>query len=206
MLKDRINRGTKIDEATFNTVIASQPFQHETGPREPRPKDQTKRTQSAMAGLQKKIETLMSAITFAEEGEFETAKAMMKTRKRVLLALRNNRIDRKTCTYAMNTCTRIGIDLDILLVGNDTEEPLASTLHPFLEQLKAASISYKLSQKTGCLKQAILDHIDEGDNILFVVIESQGSLDSNCAKDRHLTDTWQKLQCPLVVVAEGLKA
>lgn len=159
-----------------------------------------------MAGLKKKIENLMSAITFAEEGEFETARTMMKTRKRVLLALRNSRIDRKTCTYAMNTCKRIGISLDLVVVGNDENEPLTQTIHPFMEELKSESILYSLTQKNGCLKQAILDHIEEGDNILFVVIESQGSLDNNCSKDRYLTDAWKKLQCPLVVVAEGLKA
>lgn len=160
-----------------------------------------------MAGIRQKIEAIMSAITFAEEGEFETAKGLMKTRKRVLLAIRNNRIDRKTCTYAINTCKRIGIGIDLLVVGDREAEPLSPSLQPFLEQLTAEEVSFSLFTKAGCLKQTILNHIEEADNILFVVIESQGTLDSNCAvKDKRLSDSWQRLRCPLVVVADGLKA
>ncbi len=160
-----------------------------------------------MTDLRKKIDAIMSAITFAEEGEFETAKSFMKTRQRVLLAIRNSRIDRKTCTYALNTCKRLGIGLDLLVVGDDEQEELAPLLKPFLDQLETESISFTLTRKTGCFKQAILHHTEAGNDVLFVVIESQGTLDSNCAvKDSRLKDAWRRLKCPLVVVAEGLKA
>lgn len=149
----------------------------------------------------------MSAITFAEEGEFETAKSFMKTRQRVLLAIRNCRIDTKTCTYALNTCKRLNIGLDLLVVGGKDQEELTPSLKPFLKQLEAENISFTISQRKGCLKQEIINHSDAGNDIIFVVIESQGTLDSNCAiKDKHLRDAWQRLKCPLVVVAEGLKA
>ena len=39
----------------------------------------------------------MVAFTFAEEVEFETAKSLMKIRQRVLFAVSNSLIDRKTC-------------------------------------------------------------------------------------------------------------
>lgn len=149
----------------------------------------------------------MSAITFAEEGEFETAKSFMKTRQRVLLAIKNNRIDRKTCTYALNTCKRLGIGLDILVIGDNEREELDPLLKPFLSQLESESISFTLTRKTGCFKQAILHYTEAGNDIIFVVIESQGTLESNCAvKDKRLKDSWRRLKCPLVVVAEGLKA
>jgi len=149
----------------------------------------------------------MSAITFAEEGEFETAKSFLKPRQRVLLAMRNSRIDRKTCTYALNTCKRLGIGLDLLVVSDNEREELAPLIKPFLDQLESESISFSLARETGCLKQAILHYTEAGNDVLFVVIESQGTLDSNCAvKDKRLKESWQRLKCPLVVVAEGLKA
>jgi len=160
-----------------------------------------------MTDFRKKIDAIMSAITFAEEGEFETAKSFLKPRQRVLLAIRNNRIDRKTCTYALNTCKRLSIGLDLLVVGDSEREGLAPLLKPFLGQLETESISFTVTQKTGCLKQAILHYTEDGNDVLFVVIESQGTLDSNCAvKDKQLKESWQRLKCPLVVVAEGLKA
>ena len=164
-------------------------------------------TDATMTELRKKIDAIMSAITFAEEGEFETAKAFMKTRQRVLLAIRNSRIDHKTCTYALNTCKRLSIGLDLLVVGDTEREGLAALLAPFLEQLKADSISFTLTRKTGCLKQEILRYTEAGNDVLFVVIESQGTLDSNCAAvDKLMKEAWRRLKCPLVVVAEGLKA
>lgn len=160
-----------------------------------------------MTELRKKIDAIMSAITFAEEGEFETAKSFLKTRQRVLLAVRNNRIDHKTCTYALNTCKRLGIGLDLLVVGDNEREGLTPQVKPFLNQLESETISFTVTRKTGCLKQAILDYSEAGNDVLFVVIESQGTLDSNCAvKDTRLKDAWRRLKCPLVVVADGLKA
>ncbi len=160
-----------------------------------------------MIELRKKIDAIMSAITFAEEGEFETAKSFMKTKQRVLLAIRNCRVDRKTCTYALNTCKRLSIGLDVLVVGDNEQEGLAPLLKSFLAQLEIESISFTLTRKTGCFKQAILRHNEAGNDILFVVIESQDTLMSNCgARDTLLKDAWRRLKCPLVVVAEGLKA
>lgn len=160
-----------------------------------------------MRGLRKKIEDMMSAITFAEEGDFVTARSLAEPRKRVLLAIRNNRFDRKTCSYALNTSKRIGCGIDILVITNNEQEALSPAIAPLLEQLEQEKITYSASTKTGCLKQAILEHMAERDNVLFVVIDSQDSLNSNClTKDKRLTDAWRQIQCPLVVVADGLKA
>lgn len=162
---------------------------------------------TVMEGLRKKIEAIMSAITFAEEGEFETAKTLLNTRKRGLLAVQNGQMDRKTGTYALNTCKRIGIGLDVLVVGETEREGLAPALKPFLSQLEAESVPFSIVRKTGCIKQAILHYSEAENDILFVVIESQDSLNRNCTtKDKRLAKLWQELKCPLVVVAEGLKA
>ena len=161
----------------------------------------------AMSDLRKKIEAMMSAITFAEEGEFETAKSMLKTKKRVLLAVDNSRIDQKTCTYALNTSQRIGSGIDILLVSDSAKDPAAPALQAFTGQLQAAGIAFGLIRRSGCLKQAILQYLEEEDNTLFVVIESQDSLQRHCpSTDKHLAAAWRQLKCPLVVVADGLKA
>lgn len=80
-----------------------------------------------MGSIKRKIEDLMSAVSFAEEGEFETARELMKEDRRVLLAVRKGQIDRKTFRYAVNTCKRIGASLDVLYVSpSEGEDPALS--------------------------------------------------------------------------------
>jgi hypothetical protein len=155
-----------------------------------------------MAALKKKIEELMSAISFAEEGEFDTAREMLKEERRVLLAIKENHLDKKTFRYAMNTCKRIGADLDILCVS--AAEELSPILEQCMEDLKNEGISFRVVQKQGCLKQQIIDYTNNKKEILFAVTKSLENLDLDCAgKGKRLSEAWQRLRCPLVVVADN---
>ena len=87
-----------------------------------------------MVDLKKKVEDLMSAISFAEEGEFDTAREMLKEERRVLLAIKENHLDKKTFRYAINTCKRVGADLDILYVSS--AEKMSPVLEQCMEDLK----------------------------------------------------------------------
>jgi hypothetical protein len=68
-------------------------------------------------------------------------------------------------------------------------------------------VPYRLIPGSGCLKQQIVDYTDREHEVLFVVIESPASLDTDCKKkDTQLAELWQKLRCPLVVVMDEAKA
>jgi hypothetical protein len=157
----------------------------------------------------KNVEDSLAAVTFAEEGQAATASSIMKEGRRVLLALKKDRIDAGTLKYALNTSLRIGADLDILHVaapGNDarTIDPLLSN---FVLELKAEGIGYRMIPRTGCLKQQIIDYTNSEKEILFAVIESPKSLDADCNKlDKTLSELWQQLKCPLVVVMDQARA
>lgn len=157
----------------------------------------------------KTVEDALAAATFAEEGQAVTARSIMKDGRRVLLALKQGRIDAGTLKYALNTSKRIGADLDVLHVaapGNNspTIDPLLSN---FEQELKAEGIIYRMIQRTGCLKQQIINYTNSEKEILFAVIESPKSLDADCNnRDKTLSELWQKLQCPLVVVMDGARA
>jgi hypothetical protein len=156
-------------------------------------------------GMIGKIEDALAAVSFAEEAEFETAREMLKEERRVLLALRDDRIDEKTLKYALNTCLRVKADLDILYISAKKE--VTALLTHFLPLLEKEGIVYRLVQKSGCLKQAIIDYTASQKEILFVVIESSDSLDVDCTgKGRRLSESWKNLQCPLVVVSEAARA
>ncbi len=154
-----------------------------------------------MGTVKKKIEDLMSAVSFAEEGDFETARELMKEERRVLLAVRRGHVDRKTFRYAVNTCRRIGASLDVMYVSpSEDEDPV---LGQCISDLKSEGMDYRLVRKSGCLKQAIIDYTNSGKGILFAVTESAEHLDAEC-ETRGLSEAWRNLRCPLVVVADGI--
>lgn len=155
--------------------------------------------------MMKSVETALSAATFAEEGETATARAILHQGRGILLALKEGRIDARTLKYAFNAAQRIGAHLDILYVasGDDPEREVEPVLRAFEASLAGQGIRSRLVRKTGCLKQQIIDYTNKEKEIQFAVIESSGSLEADCnKKDRTLSDLWQKLKCPLVVVME----
>lgn len=153
--------------------------------------------------MKKKIEDLMAAVSFAEEGDFETAREFLKEERRVLLAARKGQMDRKTFRYAINTCKRIGAGLDILYISSSDVSDQA--LDECISSLTKEGISYRLIQRSGCLKQAIIDYTTSKKEILFAVTESTENLEVDCkGKGKGLSEAWRNLQCPLVVVAESV--
>jgi len=158
--------------------------------------------------IMKKIENAMAAAAFAEEGEPEAARSLLCEVRGVLLGLKPGRIDAKTLKYALNTSKRINARLDILLVSS-ASRPSGNAVDPgmeltrFMETLKTEGVPYRLIQRTGCLKQQIIDYTNHENEIAFAVIESPDSLDMDCNKmDKTLEELWRKLKCPLVVVME----
>jgi hypothetical protein len=152
----------------------------------------------------RQIEDSMAAVSFAEEGLFEPAEAMFKRERRVLLALREGQIDPRTLKYALNSALRIKAKLDILYVSAPDTGPAEGgpVLQQFKSALGQAGITYRLNRRAGCLKQEIIDYTNKEHEVLFVVVESPGSLDRDCKKSGVLTELWKNLRCPLVVVTD----
>ena len=145
----------------------------------------------------------MSAVSFAEEGDFETARELMKGDRRVLLAVRKGHMDPKTFRYAVNACKRISASLDVLYLSSaEGKDP---ALAQCISELTGKEITYRLVRESGCLKQAIIDYTNTERGVLFVVTESAENLDTECkGKGTGLSAAWQNLRCPLVVVADGV--
>lgn len=152
--------------------------------------------------IMKRLENIFAAAAFAEEGEFETAREMVKGRQTVLLALTGRESDRKSFTYAMNICKRIGAGLEIIYVGNGSE--MVSLMDQFQNELKKENIPYEIFKVDGGIKDAIISHAEKRSDIRFVVIESSDTLNIDCKKDNTISPkAWEGLKCPLVVVMEG---
>lgn len=156
-----------------------------------------------MKAFFKKFETAAMAAAFAEEGEFTTARELMKEEERILVAVAEGKVDEKTIRYAAQTCTRIGAGLDILYVAARTSPEPA--LEQQLARLGAERISFRVITRTGYIKKEIIDYTNEHNGILFAITDSadHGEAESRGARHR-LADAWQDLKCPLVVVADSL--
>ncbi|MBI5057376.1 MAG: universal stress protein [Nitrospirae bacterium] len=153
-----------------------------------------------MKKLTKKLEDIMSAAAFAEAGEFETAREIIKGKRRILLALRGDESDVNAFRYALSMCKRINAGLDILYVS----ESAATLLNNFKNTLEKEGVNYVITEKTGCVKKEIIDYTEKRKDIQFVVIESSEVLNIDCKQDDGtLSDAWRKLKCPLVLVSKG---
>lgn len=156
--------------------------------------------------IMRQVEDVMTATSFAEEGEGESARSFLREGRRVLLALREGHVDPKTFKYALNSSKRVGAQLDILYISaSPSSDPLTDPLiRRFATDLRNAGITYRIVQASGCMKQEIIDYTNQEKDVLFAVIESPGSLDAECGKkDSRLAELWRNLKCPLVVVSEA---
>jgi len=147
----------------------------------------------------KQFESDMTAATFAEAGEFETARTFMKEDRRILLALTDNENDGKAFKYAINLCKRIGAALEILFPVKAGRKALDG----FISELQEEGIEHTAVAVKNCMKKEILKYTSQRRDILFVVVESSDRLDINCQNDqKKISDSWQNLQCPLVIVSD----
>lgn len=162
-----------------------------------------------MKNLRTKIEDMLSAISFAEEGEFAAATAISSPERRVVLALTASGMDASTLQYALNSTKRTAARLDILY-GSSPDGPAPGEVplfSRFLAELQRQGTPYRVVSVSGCLKEAILDYTNRERNIAFAVVESPGSLDAGCtSKDGRLPELWRSLSCPLVVVMDAAKS
>lgn len=151
--------------------------------------------------LSRKFEDFMSAASFAEAGEFETAREMLAGRKKVLLVLTGSEPDAKSLRYALNTAQRTDASLEVLVTSSS--DSTKRLLQECADQAREAAVGLEVVRRTGCIKEAIISHTKRRQDILCVVVESTGALNIECSQeDRRLEGVWKKLGCPLVLVSE----
>ncbi len=149
-----------------------------------------------------RFDDLMSAISFAEAGEHEKAKELLKGRDTVLLAISERVVDQHALKYALSLSKRIKAGIDLLyLAKSDAKNPLVET---FICDARKMNIACTLVRKEGCMKKAILEYTGRKKEILFVIVGSTPELDIECkAGEKSLSEAWKKLKCPLVVVSKS---
>ncbi|RJQ50434.1 MAG: universal stress protein [Nitrospiraceae bacterium] len=155
-----------------------------------------------MKNLMKKIEDALSAVSFAEAGEHEKAREIIKSHKTVLLAISDTMFDKNAFRYALNTSQRVNASLEILYMTEAGQERRG--LKDFLEEVRKEGFKFSIVMGKGCVKKAILDYTDKRNDILFVVVGASLELNIGCeVHERSFTKEWKNLRCPLVVVSKN---
>ncbi len=149
-----------------------------------------------------RFDELMSAVTFAQSGEHEAARSILKGRDCVLAAVSDIAFDASVFSYALNICKRIQSNLDILYLTRT--ELHINELHGVMSRAADEGITSVITKKDGCMKQAILDYTAKQRAVIFVVVGTTPELDIECkAGEKSLSEAWKRLKCPLVVVSNG---
>jgi K+-sensing histidine kinase KdpD len=152
--------------------------------------------------MRDRFEDIMSAITFSEAGEHETAQIFLNQKKTVLFAVSDKMFDQSAFRYALGTSNRINANLEILYVAAKGDDPTA--IRESVSEAAGSEAEFNLIVKTGSFKQAILDYSEKNREIQFVVIGSEPELEKECkAAGRSITDVMRHLKCPLVVVSRS---
>ena len=155
-----------------------------------------------MKRIMNHFEEIMSAASFAEAGEFDTARKELSARHKILLVLTGTVSDMKAASYAVNISERIGAGIEILYINE--REGLDSFLETFLGDLKRRGIEHHVTLGKGPIKDEIITFTDKMSDIQFVIIDSQ-NLGVEADKEEVLHG-WEGLECPLVLVSSLAKS
>ena len=160
-----------------------------------------------------RIDRLLMAITFAEAGEFETARQFLTTnknaRKRVLLGTDKPEIATRTISYALHLCQRLGGSLEIFHMLHLPENEMVSGLSQEKEPLAALNtalqqkgVVYQPVSGHGCLADEVLRHAGTRRDILCVVFDALEPDGTICRKAKeNMLAKFQALHCPVVMYA-----
>lgn len=166
------------------------------------------------AEIRKRIEEAMSAVAFAEEGEFEIARQIVKNRKtankRVLLGTDTPEMDQKFVQYALQLCTRLGAGLEIihvvdLNIGADRQNRELSQLQRSLEN---KNIVYQAVAGNGSFEEEVEKYTKGRRDILCVVLESAKKelRERRGVSGRKENKFFKNLSCPVVLFESQAKA
>jgi len=154
-----------------------------------------------LSRIGKKLEGLFSAASFAEAGEFETARELVDGDRKVLLVLTGRETDVKSLKYAISIAKRTEAGLEVLAPSGGSAVDKA--LEISASEARRESVEMQAVRKGGCIKEALINYAKNRRDLVCVVIESTDALNIDCSREqKRLSGVWEKLGCPLALVSE----
>jgi hypothetical protein len=163
------------------------------------------------ATVREKLQNHFVAATFAEAGEFETARQILPAYERkqtVLLAIEGGIPTKATFDYAVSLCTRMNANLDILQIlsqsGSDGDGP-SESLAALLPGLEGKGVSFNVTVRKAKAIEILYDYVRTSKNVVTAVIDSPTLRDRETADiswKEALRNVAERISIPLVTVSE----
>ena len=142
------------------------------------------------------FEVTAMAAAFAEGGDFESARQVLRGKDRVLLVMAGQKNDREAFQYAASFCSRMDADLEILCTPASRSEVAGLT-----GEITRLGISFRVHERRGCLKDAVTEISRAIRSINYVVMPSRTVMQRDCEQGSALSPKdLQHMPLPLVVV------
>jgi len=146
---------------------------------------------------QKFFEDTMSAATFAEAGEHEMAREILKGQhhspETVLLVVTGDRVNKRALDYATNLCKNTDCYLTVLQVTNSASNRTFDELKKQL--LNALDIPWNFVWTEGPISKAVSGFLKQQIQVVSVILESRSK-----RQPTRRCSWWKNLYCPVVVV------
>jgi len=149
--------------------------------------------------MKQTFEDTMCAAAFAEAGEFETARQLLKgdRGKKVLLGTRASTLPLNIFRHAVNLCRRAGASLEILHAG-----PSPLTIGPDCDAdiLEDLGVDYWSIDDSDGLEKELVDSTRKRSDVIFVVLHSRSPLSPEKKRGHQLRRMARQIHCPVVVL------
>ncbi|MEO5346669.1 MAG: hypothetical protein H7834_09870 [Magnetococcus sp. YQC-9] len=144
------------------------------------------------------LEQLLTATTFAEAGEFDTAREMLRAEREILLVVSHDPPQAGILATARSMMERLDAGVAILLAA-PTAVPSAD-LHHFLNEIRSRGRSARVIHQPGISWRSVLTHAREVSGIVCILIESLEKWGLPNGSERRRPPFWSRgLPCPVVV-------
>ncbi|MBF0427406.1 MAG: hypothetical protein HQL94_00665 [Magnetococcales bacterium] len=145
---------------------------------------------------------MFTATTFAEAGEFDTARELARELRNILLVLQAEDPAPDVLSTALSMMDRLEAGVEIL--SGMPAEKVSPLLTRFLEDVAKKGKNSRMIHRPGIQWETVVGYASSVPDIVCILVESLEKWGLNSFPKRRHPPPWSnRLPCPLVVAAAG---